>query len=256
MPEGLEAEIWRRAAEGLVGRTIERVEHDARCAPDGFDAVLTGASIEEVSRRGKVLVVHTDRADLGVHFGMTGRAVFDGVAAIEKLEYASGADRPDWDRLRLFTDGGDDPAMRMNDPRRLGRLSLDADLDGLGPDLLTLTAAELSGGLGRRSVAIKSALLDQRVVAGLGNLCADEVLHWADIAPHRPADSLTTSEVQAIASACVDRLPTMLRAGGSTHGTLDPQVRAATPPCPRCAGPIERTTIGGRTAVWCRSHQR
>ncbi|MGA9278070.1 DNA-formamidopyrimidine glycosylase family protein, partial [Ilumatobacter sp.] len=145
MPEGLEAEIWTRSAQSLVGRTIRRVWCDQRVAPNDFTEILPGAAIEAVRRRGKVVVVDTDGPSFGLHFGMTGRLEIDGSAPIERLEYASGADRAEWDRLRLWSDPAGDPgrpALRMNDPRRLGRLSLDPDLSHLGADLLTLTSDE------------------------------------------------------------------------------------------------------------------
>ena len=148
------------------------------------------------------------------------------------------------------------PALRMNDPRRLGRISLDPDLSHLGPDLLSVTAAQLGERLARRRIAVKTALLDQRVVAGLGNLCADEVLFWAGVAPARPADALAARDLDAISQACRERLGAMLAAGGSTHGELSPDVRTAHGVCPLDGGQLRRTSINGRTAVWCETHQR
>lgn len=257
MPEGLEAEIWRRAGQSIVGRVIEDLWCDERVAPDALASMLTGARIDAVDRLGKVVRIATDGGTLGLHLGMTGRLVIDGASPIDRLEYASGADRPDWDRLRLFTTPavGTAPAVRMNDPRRLGRLSIDEVLH-LGPDLLTLTADELHGALARRTAAIKTVLLDQAAVAGLGNLCADEVLFAAGIAPARPADELTADDVEAIADACRRRLPEMLEAGGSTHGMLSPDVRTGPAACPLDGAAMARSTIGGRTAVWCPTHQR
>ncbi|MFK8026325.1 MAG: DNA-formamidopyrimidine glycosylase family protein [Ilumatobacter sp.] len=255
MPEGLEAEIWRRAAESLSDRRIDDVWVDERVAPDGFSDALRGRTITQVRRVGKVVVFETDGPTLGVHLGMTGRIEVDGSAPIERLEYASGADRPEWDRLVLRTRPDGAPALRMNDPRRLGRLSLDEDLSGIGPDALSLDPLELSAALSGRRAAIKTLLLDQHIVGGLGNLCADEVLLHAGIAPTRPADELSTADLDAIARARRQRLPVMLAAGGSTHGVLDPRSRADLGPCPLDGGPLVRATIGGRTAVWCADHQ-
>ncbi len=259
MPEGLEAEIWRRACEPLVARTIVDVVVDPRVAPEDLRAVVVGAEITALRRRGKVVLIDTDRATIGLHFGMTGRLVVDGSAAIERLTYASGRDADEWDRLRLFTEpaaGGAAPALRFNDPRRLGRVSLDPMLDHLGVDFAVVTPRRLRARLGTRRTAIKSALLDQTVVAGLGNLCADEVLWWSAIDPHRPTDSLADDDVERLAAAIRRRLPVMLRQGGSTTGVLDPVVRAQCPPCARDGAPLRRSTIGGRTAVWCPAHQR
>ena len=145
-------------------------------------------TIAGVRRAGKIVLVDTDGPTIGLHFGMTGRVVVDGAAPIARLQYASGRDDPQWDRLRVFT-GGDVPAIRFNDPRRLGRLSLDPDVSALGVDFTSVTAAATAPGTRRaQTAAIKTVLLDQTVVAGLGNLCADEVLWWAGIDPRRPAE--------------------------------------------------------------------
>ena len=259
MPEGLEAEIWRRACEPLVGRTIVDVVVDLRVVADGFADAVTGATFTGARRRGKVVLLDTDGPTIGLHFGMTGRLVIDGDASIERLAYASGRDDPAWDRLVLFAtpDGRAGPAaLRFNDPRRLGRVSLDPCLDHLGVDFTEVTPRRLAGAFaGRRSV-LKSALLDQQVVAGLGNLCADEVLWWAGLDPRRTVESLTAPEVERLAQMIRRRLPIMLARGGSTAGVLSPTVRASCPPCERDGAPLERLTIGGRTTVHCPLHQR
>jgi formamidopyrimidine-DNA glycosylase len=259
VPEGLEAEIWRRACEPLVGRTVVDVVADERVVDDGVVAALRGATFERVRRRGKVVLLDTDDATIGLHFAMTGRLVVDGVAAIERLTYASGRDDPSWDRLVVFTTPGGrsaPPAVRFNDPRRLGHVSVDADLDGLGVDIMEVTPRRLARALDGRRGVLKSVLLDQHVVAGLGNLCVDEVLWWADIDPRRTADSLSADEIARLASAIRRRLPIMLARGGSTTGVLNPAVRATCPPCERDGTPLERLTIGGRTTVRCPLHQR
>lgn len=287
MPEGLEAEIWRSAASVLVGRTVERVWADGRVAPPGLASELTGTYVDEVERIGKIVVLRLAPPQpsggagpspwtsdvsavrrLGLHFGMTGRLVVDGSAAIEQLAYSSGRDDANWDRLRVWTDPGGDPgdpggdpgdgsvpALRLNDPRRLGRVSLDEDLSGLGPDVLGISRAELGDRLTGRRAAVKTVLLDQGAVAGLGNLCADEVLWWAGVAPSRPAGSLDPGEITALHDAVAARLPVMLAAGGSTTGVLSPEARAACAPCERDGTNLRRSTIGGRTAVWCPGHQ-
>jgi len=259
MPEGLEAEIWRSAAEPLVGRNIERVEFDTRVADSGL-ADLEGERIEGVRRHGKVLVVDTSGPSIGLRFGMTGRLVVDGVAAIDRLEYASSRDHPEWDRIRVWTTphpGPEVPALRMNDPRRLGRVEIDPDLSRLGPDALRLSVGELADALGGRRTATKSALMNQEVVAGLGNLCVDEVLFAAGLAPTSPVDQLGADDVRHLHRAMRRRLPAMLRRGGSTHGVLDPVRRRNLGPCPArgCGGYLRSGKVGGRTTVWCDTHQ-
>ena len=259
MPEGLEAEIWRRACEPLVGRTILEVVLDDRVVEEGFVDAVAGATFTGTRRGGKVVLLDTDGPTIGLHFGMTGRLVIDGDASIDRLAYASGRDDPAWDRLVLFaTPGGSaaPPALRFNDPRRLGHVSLDPDLGHLGVDFTEVTPRRLAQAfVGRRGV-LKSALLDQHVVAGLGNLCVDEVLWWAGVDPRRGVDSLEEVEVERIATTIRRRLPIMLARGGSTSGVLSPAVRAACTPCERDGVDLERLTVGGRTTVWCPQHQR
>lgn len=261
MPEGLEAEIWRRSVETLIGREVTDVWVDERMTDPGV-AALVGGSIDAVVRHGKVVQLIVGGDALGLHFGMTGRVIVDGVAPIESLEYSSTRDRPEWDTLRLFTGTSnmDDasvgtPALRVNDPRRLGRISIGADLSKLGVDIFDVSTVHLTNALAGRRAAIKSLLLDQSIVAGLGNLCADEVLWWAGIAPGRGADDLTPADLATLSAVIRRQLPIMLRRGGSTHGELSPVVRGAHGPCPRDGSALKRATIGGRTAVWCAQHQ-
>ena len=260
MPEGLEAEIWTRALRVTEGRTISVGWVDGRVAPAGFVPSVVGAQISTVRRAGKVILLDTDGPTIGLHLGMTGRIVVDGRSVIERLEYASGRDDPSWDRLRVSTTPPAGPAgeaaIRLNDPRRLGHVSLDADLSHLGVDYAAVTRRRLALALHGRRRAIKPTLLDQTVVAGLGNLCADEVLWWAGIDPHRSAGSLPDEEIGRLSSAIRRRMSAMLRLGGSTTGVLSPTVRAVCPPCERDGAPLRREVIAGRTAVWCPAHQR
>jgi formamidopyrimidine-DNA glycosylase len=259
VPEGLEAEIWRSACEPLIDRTIVEVVADDRVVADRFADRIVGATVLASRRRGKVVLLDTDRATIGIHFGMTGRLVIDGIASIDRLAYASGRDDAAWDRLVMYSrSGGGDapPALRFNDPRRLGRISLDADLGHLGVDFAAVTPKRLAATIAGRRGVLKSALLDQHIVAGLGNLCVDEVLWWAALDPRRGVDSLSTDEIDELARVIRRRLPVLLARGGSTEGVLNPSVRAACPPCERDGKPLERIAIGGRTTVWCPAHQR
>jgi formamidopyrimidine-DNA glycosylase len=257
VPEGLEAEIWRRAVSVTIGRRVADVWVDARVAPPAFAERVTGLRIEDVRRAGKAVLIRTDGPTVGLHFGMTGRVVVDGDAPIERLEYASARDDPNWDRLRLWTgrQRAAIPAIRLNDPRRFGHVSLDPDISRLGPDMFVVTASELGRALSGRRAPIKTTLLDQAVVAGLGNLCVDEVLWWAGIDPHRPAGEVNPAELRVLVRTMRSRLAVMLRRGGSTTGTVSPAVRASLPACPRDGTPLRRDQVGGRTTVWCSSHQ-
>ena len=124
---------------------------------------------------------------------MTGRLVLDGVAPIERLNYSSRRDEARWDRLRIeLTDGG---VLRVNDPRRWARFSIDPDVAPLGPDLFDVTRAELTAVLRRRRTALKAVLLDQHAIAGLGNMLVDELLWHSGLDPRRIANTVTTRQV-------------------------------------------------------------
>lgn len=256
MPEGLEAEITRRAAERLVGRTVAVVAVDERQRDAALlRGVLPGRTVVAARRAGKhVLLDLAGGLTLGLHFGMTGRLIVDGDAPIAELEYGARRDDPAWDRFVVrFVDGGE---MRVNDPRRWATFTVDPDLDHLGPDFLTVTARELAAACAGRRAAIKAVLLDQDAVAGFGNMCVDEVLWQAGVAPGRPSATLAAAELRAVAAAARRHLPAMLRRGGSHRGTISPEVRATLPPCPRDGLALGRSTVGGRTTVWCPGHQR
>jgi formamidopyrimidine-DNA glycosylase len=221
---------------------------------DGVDAEVPGSRIESLDRHGKLLLLQTDGPLVGLHFGMTGRLLVDDHAVIDRLAYSSPSRDPVWDRWTVRLDDG--RLVRLHDPRRLGRVRLDPDLSRLGPDVLSLRRVELIAALDGRRAPLKAVLLDQAAIAGLGNLLTDEILWWAALAPHRPATSLTTAEVGVLLQSIRRRLRVMMRRGGSHTGELSPTVRAGGGPCRRDGAGLARTTVGGRTTVWCPSHQR
>jgi formamidopyrimidine-DNA glycosylase len=260
MPEGLEVEIWSKAAQVLIGRTITEVWVDPRCGGDGAH-LLNGARINAVTRRAKTLLMHSGQIVFGVHFGMTGRLVIDGHSAIGELEYSSSRDLPEWDRCRIkLRDGGE---LRVNDPRRWSRYQVSTEPDpsgGIfgpyGPDAMAISAPQLAAAIAGRERSVKSLLLDQRSVAGLGNMCVDEVLWRACINPHRRVSQLTSDEVQHLATIMAATLSEMLAAGGSNMGQLFAGLRRAGALCPQDASQLSVHKIAGRTTVWCSQHQR
>ena len=259
MPEILEIEAYRRLAERSIGRPVAEVRADDAWYLKGGttagllrDAVV-GATVVEARRRGKLLLLDTDRGPvLGLRFGMTGRLLVDGNAAVDQLLYSSLEVRTDWDRFALgFDDGG---SLWIRDPRRLGGVELDPDEDRLGPDAWQITEDELAAALASRA-PLKARLMDQRRVAGLGNLLTDEVLWRAGFDPARPAESLQPDEVSLLHEALRTALDEMSERGGShTGGLQESRVRGAT--CPKDGTPLERRTIGGRTTYSCPAHQR
>lgn len=258
VPEILEVELYRRQADVVVGRRIERVLAADEWYLTGIDAVavataLEGCTVTATRRRGKLLLLDTDGPVLGLRFGMTGRLAVDDVPPPFSLEYAPATDDPRWDRFALVFAGGG--RLRVQDPRRLGGVSLDPDEDLLGPDAFTLTLRQLRAAL-TGTAPVKAALLDQTRVAGIGNLLADEVLWHARIDPRRPVASLADAEVAALHRAIRRRLPVLLRRGGSHLGDLTAAMRVRGAVCPRCGRELDRRTVGGRTTFSCPGEQR
>ncbi len=223
-------------------------------SPADLGSALEGRSVTDVGRIGKLLLLDLDgeRGALGLRFGMTGRLVVDDRAAIDKLEYSSDRDDRSWDRFSIdFAEGG---RLRINDPRRLGGVELAPDLTRLGVDLFQATPARLRKALGSSTVALKSRLLDQKRVAGVGNLIADETLWKAGLDPARPAGSLTPAELDRLSSTLRRTARLMLIEGGSHTGRLQSaRIRGGT--CPRDGATLLRRTIGGRTSYSCPVHQ-
>jgi len=143
VPEVLEVELTRRAASSLIGRRFVAVERtDGLVVATGVDEAVVDATIEGLDRRGKVLAVHTDGPTIGLHFGMTGRLLRDDTpVALARLEYGSLDDDARWDRWVARLDDGS--TLRFHDPRRLGRIWPEPELERLGPDALSLTRRQL-----------------------------------------------------------------------------------------------------------------
>lgn len=255
MPEILEVEMYRQAAATAIGRRIEAVLADERCLQvEVSELDLVASTIVGVRRRGKQLVLDTDRNGIGLHFGMAGRLVVDGDAPIAELVYGGRGDRPEWERFVLeFDDGG---SLRVIDPRRWCRIGPDPGFTHLGPDAFDLTLDELAAALYGRRRALKAVLLDQQVVAGLGNLCIDEVLFQAGLAPGSAAGALGEDHIGVLHGVIGEQLPLLLARGGSHTGILSPAVRAAVPGCPLDGFALQRDRIGGRTTIWCPHHQQ
>ena len=252
MPEGLEAEIYARAARAVVGRRVASIVVDPLCGDRDQLGMLVGAKVTRVRRHGKHVLVDTTNGALGMHFGMTGRLIVDGAAAIEKLEYGARRDDPAWDRLIVRFDDGE---MRVSDPRRFSRHRIDPVLD-LGVDLLAPVgeiAAALDG-VARRRGPVKGVLLDQRVIAGLGNLCVDEVLFHAGVDPSTPMREVADRD--ALAEVIGEMMPSMLTAGGSHTGDTGPGHREGDGRCALDGTRLVRSTVAGRATVSCPMHQR
>jgi formamidopyrimidine-DNA glycosylase len=242
----------RTLREHALGKRIRAVE-----AID--PAVVRNATVQSVSsalvrhtfvgeeRRGKWLIARSARSELLLHFGMTGR--------LEWLDPDDELGR--FVRLRLeYSDG----SLVYRDPRRLSGVWLCASDDEvravtgpLGPDALGLSFAELDERLRVRRGAIKPALMDQRVVAGIGNMLSDEVLWRARLHPRAAYPDLSLDRRKAIHRSLTLVLKASVRAGSipRNKGWLSSQRGEAEPLCPKGHGSLRASKVGGRTALWC-----
>ena len=261
VPECIEVEAARAVIDAhAVGRTISGVvANDAWYLKRGttkaqLAAALKGARITAARRTGKQLLVDLGRSHtLGLHLGMSGRVIVDGVEAGDPLLYASNRDVPKWRRFGLrFEDGG---SLWLRDPRRLGAAELDPDESRLGPDVMSLTRAQLMMALGSSRAPVKAVLMDQSRIAGLGNLLTDEALWRAGIDPARAAVSLDDDKRVGLHRAIRTTLRVCTRRGGSHTGDLHDE-REPNGHCPRDGAELLRRTVGGRTTYSCPVHQR
>jgi len=278
MPELPEVETVRRGlAPHLEGARLVRVDQrrgDLRFAlPDRFAERLTGARVTALTRRAKYLIAPLDTGEtLVAHLGMTGRFLVEG-ALQGGFRHAAGAD-PKHTHLVLETEAG--ARIAFNDARRFGYMDLIADdalarhpwFAGLGPEPLDagFTAKVLGAALAGRRQGIKATLLDQRVVAGLGNIYVCEALHRARISPTRPAGALKPAEVRTLRQAVQTVLEAAIEAGGSTlrdyrhaDGALGYFQHAfqvygreeAACLAPDCEGQVRRIVQSGRSTFFC-----
>lgn len=271
MPELPEVETISRELQEVVGRRIVAAEvrwaRTVACPEvDSFDRRLSGQTITAVGRRGKWLVLTLDGGEaLLIHLRMSGRLI---------LEPADAADDP-YARVLLTLDDG--CRLRFSDPRKFGRVALTADpatiLGALGPEPLdaALTPERFAAMLAARRTRLKPLLLDQRFLAGLGNIYADEALWRARLHPLRPAQTLSADEaarllaaIRAVLTQAIERRGTTMDDGGYVSarglpGDFAGQIAAygqKGQPCPCCQTPIERIVVGGRGTHFCPHCQR
>jgi len=283
MPELPEVETVRRGLEPvLTGRRILRAEvrrPDLRWPlPERMAARLQGARVARLRRRSKYLLADLDTGEtLLVHLGMSGRILVEGDAQAP-FHHVAGHIRAH-DHVVLETDRG--AVVTYNDARRFGAMDLMATgteaahrlLRGLGPEPLgngfdeTYLVAALRG----RASPIKAALLDQRLVAGLGNIYVCEVLHRAGISPLRRARRISAQRAAVLVPAIRAVLGEAIAAGGSSlrdyrrsDGELGYFQHAfrvygrAGAPCARagCGGTVRRVVQSGRASFYCAACQR
>ena len=260
VPEILEVESYRQLADRVVGHRIVRGWADAYAAkklasPSAWARTVKGLTVTATSRRGKLLLLETDGVTLGMRFGMTGVLLLDGDAGIEGLFYGPHEYRARWVRGGLEFDDG--RSLVLHDPRRLGRFEIDPDLGDLGPDALTLTRREFDAAVTisrGEGPAIKARLLDQSVIAGVGNLLGDEILFRAGVDPRTPTGTLSIDQRARIFRAFSATMRSLRRRGGSHLGD-HMEARFPGALCPLDGAAMRSAPVGGRTTYWCSVHQ-
>jgi formamidopyrimidine-DNA glycosylase len=257
MPELPEVERARALiAERALGRRIAEVDDTDTyvCrphAPGEIAAALVGRSLVSANRIGKSMWVETaDGPVLGLHLGMAGRIVVDDASAGDPADY-DGAPAL-WDRFTLhFEDGG---RLVLRDKRRLGRAVLDPDLSRLGPDAAGVSRDAFRERVGAGAAPLKARIMDQHVIAGVGNLLADEALWRARLSPLRPTGELSDEELDRLRRELRAATRSAIAKGGVHTGAVIPARRRGGA-CPRCGGEMRRATVGGRTTWWCPAEQ-
>jgi formamidopyrimidine-DNA glycosylase len=276
MPELPEVETMRRGILGIVGSRVTDVERVAcRRRPiaigpriDRFRRRAVGCRILEIDRVGKRVVVHLDSRDaIVLEPRMTGLVLVTEPPTREHL------------RFRCSLSGNGIGELLYWDRRGLGSVRLFSPKefdtafgpDKVGPDALTISGNELRKRLGLSRRAVKVALLDQRAVAGIGNMYASEILHLAAVHPASACSRITRAQWDAIASATHDVLAAAIRYEGSTlrngtyrnalnepggyqnqHRVYDKKDK----PCPRCRAPIAHVVQAQRSTYYCPYCQR
>lgn len=267
MPELPEVESARGVLAGCTLRRAIVAVDDVDsyvCRPhraEDFRDALVGARFTGVHRQGKSLLIRArddtgSRPALGLHLGMGGRLVVtdaDGpLAGGDSTHGLAGPAHARWFRLSVhFADGR---TLHLVDKRRLGRAVLDPDLSRLGPDALDVGLAAFRAALGASKAPVKARLMDQSVIAGIGNLLADETLWRARIDPATPTVELPDPAITTLHRSMRAAVQHALRHGGSHTGRVIP-ARVAGGSCPRCGAPMRRARIGGRTTWSCSAEQ-
>jgi len=265
MPELADVEVVRQRLEkALGGATILAAQSNDRRvlrpqAPTSLVRALVGRTVREVGRRGKWLrLVLDDGARVFSHLGMTGWWV-----ERERDDPKQKAERA---RIDFARDGARTSSVRYVDSRRFGRLITAKDdipeWNALGPDPLVdgIDVKKLAAALARSRRAVKDVVMDQSILAGIGNILATEAMWHARIHPRSRADKLSGGDVRKLARGLKTALRRELKAREGATGPDEWRdvfsvYGRAGEPCPRDGTPITRAVIGGRTTTFCKTCQ-
>jgi formamidopyrimidine-DNA glycosylase len=260
MPELPEVEMYARyfAAHALRQKVSAVDVRDARILgvrEDALARAVRGRMFRRVSRHGKHLFADAGKAWVHFHFGMSGDFAY----------YRDATEEPRF--ARVIFDFANGAHLAFDDMRLFGVVDITPSPDEyireheLGPDPLddAFTLKRFREIAASRRGAVKALLMSQDIIAGIGNLYADETLFQTDIHPRRPVNELTSKEVAAIHTAMRRILRDVIarKARGASH---PPRYlithREEGNRCPRCGGEIKRTVVFGRTTYFCGKHQR
>lgn len=262
MPELPEVEIYRRYFEHhALGQTIARVDvRDERILgairKTALERRLHGRAFLAVHRHGKHLIADAgDSLWLHLHFGMTGDLAY----------YTDRADEPRFARVVFEFENGS--RLAYDDMRLFGVVGLTSgpeeliEVHGLGPDPLDprFRLADFAKLVEGRRGAVKSLLLSQHIIAGMGNLYVDETLFQTAIDPRRPVNLLTAAQVRLVFTTMRTILRQAIRSksrGGGYPRFYLIHRREAGERCPRCGGTIRKIVVFGRSTYFCAKHQR
>jgi formamidopyrimidine-DNA glycosylase len=255
VPELPDVEGFRRSMRPAVGRPIESVEVPdptmlRNSSPQALGRALKQECFREPTRHGKWLLAPAGEVTTLMHFGMTGL-----------LEWAArDMPRHHHDRLIFVCQGGE---LRYRNMRKLGGVWLTRgdphEVTGpLGPDAQRVRRDGFHELLSNRRGGVKAALMDQRLLAGVGNLLADEILWRAGVDPRTPVSSLSRGRRDRVYDALRASISESIPRGRVPHGPkwLTRVRDEPSPGCPRCGTRLRKGTVAGRTACWCPSCQR
>ena len=246
---------WSRYATGKRARRIDVTKPAIARNRSGAALAreLRGRLLERPARHGKWMLAPSDGPTLALHFGMTGRLVWSGRPWGERHRH---------DRLILIFDDGE---LRYRNMRMLGGAWLARDdrelariVGSLGPDAAELEREGFERLLERRRGGIKAALMNQRLIAGIGNELSDEILWRARIHPSREVARLRRRQRGSLHRAMRAVLESSMRRGRipRERGWLEEQRGRRDARCPRCGARLRRSKVAGRTSYWCPRCQR
>ena len=247
----------RSLAPHLPGRRILSASFTSRFVTPGnrraLARKLAGRTIQGIQRRGKFIVFALDRGTLTVHLGMTGKLLLEGTT----------------DTHTHGTFVLDQGILMYHDPRQFGRISWNADLEKLGPEPLEISVDHFVERLRGRKARVKALLLNQRFLAGLGNIYVDESLAIAGIHPLAIASRLSVGKAAALHQAVREVLTLAIQNGGSSISdyvdangnrgwfqTLHRVYGREGEPCQECGTPIRKIIVAQRGTHYCPRCQR